>query len=242
MPVIDFQKPFAIGGSSGLDRGVVYHADEFEPWIGLYSLEYESDAETETVVYVDGVGQRAQLVLTGFQATVQCYLFPELIDNHTFDFTYRTFDAYGRTLIHLVYGCRATLSSMSNVSLETTTNAQAFTVGLSAVPRKLNHHGFRPASHLIIHESLIWPEALKAIEDVLYGTTTTDPRMPSIDEVIEILEKYVSLRVTAHGDGTWTAEEINTTGIIKMVDITEFSITWDSALYIDNQVYTIQSL
>ena len=242
MPVIDFQKPFAIGGSSGLDRGVVYHADEFEPWIGLYSLEYESDAETETVVYADGVGRRAQLVLTGFQATVQCYLFPELIDNHTFDFTYRTFDAYGRTLIHLVYGCRASLSSMSNVSLETTTNAQAFAVGLSAVPRKLNHHGFRPASHLIIHESLIWPEALKAIEDVLYGTTTTDPRMPSIDEVIEILEKYVSLRVTAHGDGTWTAEEINTTGIIKMVVITEFEITWDSALYIDNQVYTIQSL
>ena len=242
MSVIDFQKPSAIGGFSGLDRGVIYHADEFEPWIGLYSLEYESDADTETVVYVDGVGQRAQLVLTGFQATVQCYLFPELIDDHTFDFTYRTFDAYGRTLIHLVYGCRASLSSMSNVSLETTANAQVFTVGLSAVPRKLHHHGFRPASHLIIHESLAWPEALKTIEEALYGTSTTDPYMPSIDEVIEILERYVSLRVTDHGDGTWTAEEINTTGIIKMEDITEFSITWDSAKYIDDQVYTIESL
>ena len=242
MSVIDFQKPSAIGGFSGLDRGVIYHADEFEPWIGLYSLEYESDAETETVVYVDGVGQRAQLVLTGFQATVQCYLFPELIDNHTFDFTYRTFDAYGRTLIHLVYGCRASLSSMSNVSLETTANAQAFTVGLSAVPRKLHHHGFRPASHLIIHESLAWPEALKAIEDALYGTSTTDPYMPSIDAVIEILEQYVSLRITDHGDGTWSAEEINTTSIIQMEDDTEFSITWDSAKYIDDQVYTIESL
>ena len=242
MSVIDFQKPSAIGGFSGLDRGVIYHADEFEPWIGLYSLEYESDADTETVVYVDGVGRRARLVLTGFQATIQCYLFPELTDGNTFDFTYRTFDERGQTLIHLVYGCLASLSSMSNTSLDTTAHAQAFTVGLSAVPRKLHHHGFRPASHLIIHESLAWPEAIKAIEDALYGTLTTDPHMPTIDEVIEILERYVSLRITDHGDGTWTAEEINTTGIIKMEGNTEFSITWDSAKYIDDQVYTIESL
>ena len=66
--------------------------------------------------------------------------------------------------------------------------------------------------------------------------------MPSIDEVIEILEQYVSLRITDHGDGTWSAEEINTTGIIQMEDDTEFSITWDSAKYIDDQVYTIESL
>ena len=228
--------------SSGVDRGVVYTKNSYAQWFGLVEVKTQYSDTDQKTVYVDGMMNRVQTTLTGFDASCVCYYFPEEIEDVVFGFTYRTHTDATHYETHLVYGCRAKLDDLRGSTLSSTINATYFTIALTTKPEYIPIKGYVPGSHLVIRSDTIWSEALKAIEDALYGTSTTDPRMPSIDEVIEILEQYVSLRVTAHGDGTWTAEEINTTGIIKMEDTTEFSITWDSAKYIDDQVYTIESL
>lgn len=47
--------------------------------------------------------------------------------------------------------------------------------------------GFRPVSHLIVSSRSVNPQALTLLEDILYGTETTNPMLPAPAEVIEIV-------------------------------------------------------
>ena len=75
---------------------------------------------------------------------------------------------------------------------------------------------------------------------MLYGTNFTEPRMPSVSEIIEMFEAHSIMQIIDHGDGTWTA--IGPESAIVMLDSTTFQITWPTAIYIDDVTYTISSL
>lgn len=49
------------------------------------------------------------------------------------------------------------------------------------------HFGFRPVSHVVVSSRSADPQSLSLLEDVLYGTETTDPTLPAPSEVIEII-------------------------------------------------------
>ena len=49
------------------------------------------------------------------------------------------------------------------------------------------HFGYRPVSHVVVSSRSVNPQALTLLEDLLYGTDTTDPKLPSPSEVIEIV-------------------------------------------------------
>lgn len=241
MSRIDFELQSYLTIEDGLDRCVVYAHNEFEPWFGMVSITEDVDLEASKIVYVDGTHKRAYAQLQGFTASISSYTYPALVEDGSFGMTYRTM-INGKQCLHLVYGCQSPSIGFRRQTIAGDPFVDLFEVSIQSVPERRILSGFRPASHLMIMESDIWEEALQSIGDILYGTETEDPRLPPLSEVVDILETYVALRITDHGDGTWSAEEINTHGIIKMVDNTEFEITWDSALYIDDQVYTIQSL
>lgn len=242
MGSLDFTTPLIKNFDSGIDRGVIYTPSEYTQWFGIVELETKYTDTNQNVVYVDGMMNRVQTSFTGFEATCVCYHYPEEIEEGSFNFTYRVLTSPVDYELHLVYGCKAKMDNLQVFTLSSSPSIPHFSIELSTVPEYIPIKGYVPGSHLVIRSNLIWEEAIKKIEDTLYGTGTTDPHMPSIEDVVDLLEQYVSLRITDHGDGTWTAEELNTSGIIKMEDSTEFSIDWDSARYIDEQVYTIHSL
>lgn len=244
MAAISFNTPSEKDVVSGLDRCIVYNYNSFEPWSGIVSIDSSyTDGET-TITYVDGSANRAQTTLTGFEATVVCYSFPEVIEDVLFGMCYRVYTNQAQTEydLHLVYGCKAKMDGLSFVTLTRDPNIQHFSFDISTTPEYIPIKGFQPGSHLIIRTNKLWEEAIFEIESTLYGTENEDPRLPSIDEVIEILERFVYLRITDHGDGSWTAEEINTSGIITMLDSTTFEIDWDSGRFVDDEIYTIHSL
>lgn len=229
--------------NSGLSHCVVYFKDGHEYWHGLVNLEEQYDIVDNETIYVDGSPQNIHTYASTYACSIDSYTFPDRILDETFGMSYRTFTDLDQKQyeIHLVYGCSAVLESVTQQTLINEVATPGFSFTIETLPKRSILYT-SPVSRLTIKPGSMWSSAIQHIEDILYGTTTEEPRLPSIEEIIEILELYVYLKITDHGDGTWTAEEMNgASGIVKMTSSTEFTIEWDSAKYIQDQVYTIHS-
>lgn len=243
---------------SGIDRGVVFpHKQDGVAWNGLISV-IESDDHSEVFDrYVDGLRVSSQLTVGGFKATIESYSTPDIVFDlmgytknlytaqikKPFNFSYRTYvgqdeDQSASYQIHLVYNASIKLSDKSYKTLDDTPDVLSLSWDISAKPAKLE--GYVASAHFVVDSSLVHDWTLTELEDILYGTTDRNPRMPSVDELLEIFESGVVLRITDHGDGTWTAEGPDEA--IQMIDATTFRITWPSAIYINSSTYQISSL
>jgi hypothetical protein len=79
---------------------------------------------------------------------------------------------------------------------------------------------------------------LSSIEDILYGTPTVNPRLPSFKELLSLINNWVPLTITNNSDGTWTATG---DGVIIGADPTTFEINNANAIFSDADKYTITS-
>src|SRR5436190_7838275 len=105
--------------------------------------------------------------------------------------------------IHLVYNLIATFSSFSNNTLVASIDPNEFTFNLSAVPILVPNH--RPTAHFIIDTRKVNPSTLVELEGILYGDDDSEPMMPTVEELITLLEFAGDVVVVYNGDGTWTA-------------------------------------
>ena len=74
------------------------------------------------------------------------------------------------------------------------------------------------------------------MEDLLYGTPTTNPSLPSISDIAEIFGYLGALIIVDHGDGSWSAIDESDT-YITMIDDTTFQIDDADATYLDADTY-----
>ena len=234
---------------AGVDQGAFY--PENAPavsWNGLVSVKETPSGDTKSIVYIDGLRYQNQLSLGSFAASIEAYTYPNEFDEYKgpFGFCYRTqigndLDGtdYGYKL-HLVYNALATPTAKEYSSINDSSEAIAFSWDISTTPVPLI--GSRPTAHIVV-ESPAYSWVFSDLEDILYGTELTEPRFPSIDEVIQLFENDSILKITDNGDGTWTAESRSGfDNIIQMLDTTTFQISWPSAVFIDSESYTISSL
>lgn len=195
----------------GVDQGVLYLATGAVPWNGLVSVKEEISADVDTSYYFDG--QRAHVLVQSedYAGSIQAYTYPDIFAEYNgfgpretykrFDFSYRVEhgDAYQ---IHLVYGALVNNNARSWNSTSDKVDPSLFVWDISAKVQPVL--GSRPTAHMVIDsEELSWVR--ETIEDVLYGTDTSDPRMPTPVELVDIYESATSLRITRNGDGTYTA-------------------------------------
>lgn len=219
---------------TGIDRGVFYPQGSVGvPWNGLISVdEVPSGADIRKDFY-DGTSFRQQRASESFAAKISAITFPRefaeydglVLAGHKqqtrkmFGFSYRTMvtNDLGESsyLIHIVYNAVVSPSQVDYRTGGGPVNASAFNWDLNTIPEILPDGSF--SAHVVINTSIAYPWALTALENALYGTETFEPRMPSILEVIEIFETASYLRITDHGDGTWTADAAS--GIINEVSL-----------------------
>ena len=98
-------------------------------------------------------------------------------------------DAYGYKL-HLVYGALAAPSEMAHNTVNDSPEATEMSWECSTTPVAVE--GFNPTSHIVIDSTKADETALKALEDVLYGTEDGEARLPLPDEVVTILGEAVA--------------------------------------------------
>ena len=240
---------------TGVDRGVFYPAvGPGVAWNGLINIKEDPTGVDIKPFFVDGVPYRTQKTKESFAAILQAYNSPREFDDYdgsygqqrrrAFGLSYRTrigndISADYGYKIHLVYNALAMPVSVDNSTLTSDSpNANPFSWGISTKPVPIS--GAKPAAHFIIDSRSAYPEALQAIEAVLYGSEDSDPRLPDFDEVLEIFESFAILTIIDHGDGTWTA--IGPDDVVHMLDATSFEITWPTAIYLSEDTYQVSSL
>lgn len=96
--------------------------------------------------------------------------------------------------LHLLYGCTASPSEKSHATINDSPDAETFSWDISTVPvtvGTINGVDYKPTAKVTIDSRNFNTPALKAklkaLEDVLYGTESTEPRLPSVAEVIAIV-------------------------------------------------------
>lgn len=241
---------------AGVDRGVLYPSvGPGVAWNGLTSVDEAPSASDPFVRYIDGVPFRTQKLNDSFAATINAYMYPQEFEVHDgfdtratgqkrepFGFSYRTTwvddNDNVHYKIHLVYNALATPSKKTYDSEGEDVEIADFSWDITTTPMEIPSAGV--SAHLIIDTSKAYSWTLEALENILYGDDDTEPRLPSPEEVLAIFDMNSILKITDHGDGTWSAEGPDE--IVSMLDATSFQIDWPSAVYIDTESYIVRSL
>lgn len=209
--------------SVGVDRGVLYLQNgSGVPWNGLLAVDEAPSGADVLDGHYDGLKYFARHTPEAFEATIRAYTYPlefEEFDGNgryvtgqtrkSFDFSYRTMLGndtdgvdYGY-LIHLVYNAQVKPSPKKYTSITPNAEAIAFEWAITTTSIEI---GDRQGSHIIIDTRVAYPWAIEALENILYGSSTTSSMLPSPELLMEIFEESAIFQVTDHGDGTWTAD------------------------------------
>lgn len=244
---------------SGIDRGVLYSGETGlgVAWNGLTSLDDKIE-DTATPLYQDGVKYVDAETLGSFAATLRAFTYPDEFEQYEglssialgfgvsdqppkrFHLAYRTMlgdDVEGTDYgyqIHILYNLVAVPDEKAYNTLTQQTVPMRFSWTILGVPVMVE--GFRPTAHIIIDSTDIDPDKLLEVEDILYGTDVTEPHIPTIEELVDIVAPQ-HIIIIDHGDGTWSA--IGPDELITMLDANTFQITEANATYSDPDTYEI---
>lgn len=236
----------------GVDQGVLFLDEGAVPWNGLVSVEENELGEVDTDHYFEGNRVRVSVEKAVFEGKISAYTYPDVFAEYNgysqvdeyrrFGLSYRTQREDESTKLHIVYNVLVRDDVRSWTTLADKTDPSLFSWDIYAAEKKIP--GASPASHLIME----WPQdaLLEAISDILYGTETTEPRLPEPEEIVEFYESAALLRVIYNGDGTYTV-----TGPDDMVSeifdeayqstLGRFVINAPSAFLRGNGIFTVTS-
>lgn len=262
MPEVLWDEVTARVFETGLDRGVLYLPDgSAVPWNGLTSVIEHFDKDASPVYY-DGMKINSLVTLGDFSATMKAVTYPdEFVElegagevrpgvfygdqmPQTFALCYRTqigdplsgeADGYK---IHILYNVTAIPNDKNYASLTTEPSLVEFEWTLSAVPEEIP--GFRPTAHITIDTRDVDPWLLEELELMLYGSEFAIASLMTMSDLVTRLADWYRIKVTDHGDGTWTAESERDGFITVVGGVSQyFEIVGANAIYLDDETYVL---
>lgn len=261
MPKLEWNTSGTRFYEAGVDRGVLYvDGKPGVPWNGLTSVNESPTGGDATPYYIDGVKYLNTPAGEQFEATITAFTYPDLFAEcdgtyqprsglfitqqrrKSFGFSYRT--KIGNDLsgdfaykIHIVYNALAEPSERSNQTITDESDPADFSWKITTKPPAMP--GYRPTSHVVIDSRTTDHVVLELVEDILYGTEEDTARLPSWAELLGVYDAITTLTVVDNGDGTWTATA--PFDVIRFTDAETFEITASTAVYIDDDTYTLSS-
>lgn len=139
--------------------------------------------------------------------------------------------------LHIVYNALATPSSKNYVSLNDSPEAITFNWSFTTKPVRVAGH--RPVPHIILASNETSPSLLAAVEDILYGSQTSNPRIPTPAELITLFTEWPEMLVLDNGDGTFTVDGPDS--VVSILNSTTYQITSDSAVDDGDGTFTVTS-
>ena len=201
---------------TGVKKGVLYvMGDEGQyengvVWNGLTAVTEKPTGAETTNLYADDVKYVVIYGAEEFEATIEAYTYPEEFEQcdgsavlttgvnvgqqtrKTFAFCYTTSlgnDTQGQDFgykIHIIYGCKAKPSEKSYSTINDSPEAVTFSWDVSTVPVPVE--GMNPTATMVIDSTRVDPSKLKLLEEVLYGSSVEEARLPLPDEVKTLLQ------------------------------------------------------
>lgn len=200
---------------TGVRNGVLYLKgvegtyDTGVAWNGLTSVSESPEGAEATDLYADDIKYLTLMSAENFKATIEAYTYPvefEECDGSAtiakgvvigqqsrkpFGLCYRT--AIGNDTdgnehgykLHIVYGCQASPSEKQYSTINDSPEAITFSWEVSTTP--VNVNGKKPTATLIIDSTKADKTKLTALEAILYGSESTEPRLPLPDEIATLM-------------------------------------------------------
>lgn len=200
---------------TGVRNGVLYLKDTEGAyntgvaWNGLTSVSESPEGAEATDLYADDIKYLTLMSAENFKATIEAYTYPvefEECDGSAtiangvvigqqsrkpFGLCYRT--AIGNDTdgnehgykLHIVYGCQASPSEKQYSTINDSPEAITFSWEVNTTP--VNVTGKKPTATLIIDSTKADKAKLTALEAILYGSETAEPRLPLPDEIATLM-------------------------------------------------------
>jgi hypothetical protein len=199
---------------TGVDRGVLYIPNAQGvyntgyAWNGLVSVTESPSGAESNKQYADNQVYVNLISAEEFGATIEAFTYPEQFmqcdgtatptagvfvgqqNRKSFGLSYRTRvgnDVSGSDLgykIHLVYGGMAAPTERAYTTINDSPEALTFSWELSTTPVAVP--GLKNSAILTIDSTKVASAKLTDLENILYGTAGSDPRLPLPEEVISI--------------------------------------------------------
>ena len=225
---------------TGVSRGVLYiptngvYSNGYA-WNGLTAINEAPSGAEATPIYADNMKYLNLVSLEEFNATIEAITYPNAFeqcdgsaeavtgvfvgqqDRKSFGLAYRTeigTDASSSAgyKIHLVYGGLAAPSEKNRATVNETPEALPFSWELSTTPVEVP--GLKNSAKLTIDSTKVTAANLQALEDALYGTAGTEPRLPLPTEVLAM---FTGVLTTATPT---TPTFVPATGVITIPTVT----------------------
>ena len=199
---------------TGVDRGVVYPQvsgayPKGAAWNGLTGVTLSPSGAEATPLYANNHKYLNLMSVEEFGATVEAYTYPdefmecdgsaELAEGVTigqqprkaFGMSYVTTlgnDVDGNKhgyKLHIIYGAKANPSEKGYTTISDSPEAITFSWEISTTPVAVT--GFEPTASITIDSTKVAAEKLAALEAILYGSESEEPRLPLPDEIATLM-------------------------------------------------------
>lgn len=209
----------------GVDRGVLYVDDEGYAWSGLVSVEESPSGGEARAYYIDGVKYLNLSAKEEFEATITAFYSPPEFDEcdgvgllqpglhvaqqkrKSFGLTYRTRignDTEGFEhgyKLHIIYNALATPAQRNYATMND--NPEAPLLSWSMTTKPIVVPGMARSAHFIIDSNQAIPNAVSNLEEILYGTATTPPMLPTPEQLIGLFTPPFDFLVEDLGGGVF---------------------------------------
>jgi hypothetical protein len=248
---------------SGIDRGVLYPAGGVGvPWNGLKGVSERASGGSPRPFYSDGYKYLNLTSSEEYAATIDAFSAPAEFNSadgiasirnglyitqqrrKSFGFSYRTLvgnDSEGLGYgykIHLIYNALASATSKSYQSMGSSVDPMTLSWEITTTPPLLS--GYTPTAHFIIDSRMTPALLLAQIEAMLYGSTASDPRLPSVSELITLMSTWKP-PVDSFVVATTLTDEYTATGNAVVLGADgEFTIAHDRVTTFDDGSFTIE--
>lgn len=208
---------------AGVDRGVLYVSGAGVPWSGLVSVDESPSGGEAKPFYIDGVKYLNLSAKEEFEATISAFYSPEEFDQcdglgslslglsagqqrrKEFGLSYRTRlgnDLLGTDYgykIHLIYNALVAPTTKNYATISADTEVPTLNWPITTKP--VTVPGMTHSAHIVVDASKVTRAALEEIEKALYGTVDVPARLPTPQEILDMLTTADQFTVTDLGGG-----------------------------------------
>ena len=201
---------------TGVSKGVLFVQNELGAyprgvaWNGLTAVNESPSGAEANDHFADNMKYLSLTGAENFEGTIEAFYSPAEFDvcdgmievatgvnahqqnRKAFGFAYQSIigndikqNDYG-TKLHLWYGCKAAPTERANATVNDSPEPANPSWSITSTP--VDVPGYRPTSVLTIDSTKATPAKWKALLDIIYGTDSTEPYLPTPTQVIQLMK------------------------------------------------------
>ena len=203
---------------TGTSKGVLFPQDnqgkytKGVAWNGLVSVKKSNDGAEETPLYADNMKYLSLFSAENLKGSIDAFTYPDEFEacdgsaavhpgvhvgqqtRKPFGLVYSTIvgndtegNAYGEKM-HFIYNAKVSPSERAYETVNEDPSAITFSWEYTTTPVNLSDIGLEPSAGIVVSKHEIEAAKWTALQELVYGSETKEPAMPTIQEIIALTQ------------------------------------------------------